>query len=57
MGKGRILYVKVCDAGTLAINTFISIQGRELRTAQQSITDHSHVMGQDGVGQGTLSLI
>jgi hypothetical protein len=50
MVKGRVLYVKVCDAGTQAINTFTSIKGQGLHTPQQSITDNSHAMGKDGAG-------
>jgi hypothetical protein len=54
--RQSILYVEVCDAGTQAVNTFTSIQGQGLRTPQQSVTDHSHAMGQDGARQGTLPL-
>jgi hypothetical protein len=54
MVKGHIYYVKVCDGGTQAVNTFRSIQGRGLHTPQQSVTDHYVAMGQDRDGQGTL---
>jgi hypothetical protein len=53
--SGPSLYVKVCDAGTQAINTFTSIQGWGLGTPQQNVTDHSHVTVQDRSGQGTLA--
>jgi hypothetical protein len=54
MVKGRILYVKACDAGTQPVNIFTSIQGQGLRTPKQRITDHSHAMGQDRARQGSL---
>jgi hypothetical protein len=49
-----MLYVKICDASTQGVNAFTSRQGRGLHTPQQSATDHSHTMGQDGAGQGIL---
>jgi hypothetical protein len=54
MVKGHMLYVKIWDAGTHAVNAFISLQGRGLRTPQQSTTDHAHTMGQDGARRGIL---
>jgi hypothetical protein len=55
MVKGHTLYVKICDAGTQAVNTSTSIQGRGLCIPQHSATTHSFATGQGGALQETLS--
>jgi hypothetical protein len=54
MVKGHTSYVKIYDARTQTVNTSTSIQGQELRIPQQSVVDHSQMMGQDGAWKGTL---
>jgi hypothetical protein len=44
-----MLYVKIYDAGTRAVNTSTSIKVRGC------VSHHPHMMGQDGAWQGTLS--